>query len=511
MKTFGQLLPGFLGMLLLCSLMSAQQRAQSNPASSTAIVPRFVNYSGKAMHAQGKAVSSAAGVTFAGVTFAIYAEETGGAPLWLETQNVRVDARGNYTAQLGASQAEGLPLDLFSTGSARWLGVRVNSGAEQPRVLLLSVPYALKAADAETVGGLPASAFVLATALSGANTGASTASAAATSAMAPTTSLTGSGTADYLPMWTSSSVLGNSVLFESGSGKTAKIGIGTITPAATLDVAGGATVRGLLNLPAAATATAVNGTESRPLGFVASTFNSSSQTASNQAFHWQAEPTQNNTASPSATLNLLFSIAPATAAETGLFINSKGQISFAPGQTFPGAATVSSVGLSAPSSDFTVSGSPVTSNGTLALNWTVAPTNADTANAIVKRDPNGSFSAGSITAVGSSLNAGLTATNAGGDGVDAVSTVSGGAGVSARGSTGVFGNGSSWGIYGSGWLLRGIRQRRYIRGLGQQQPDRSAGRWHRQRIRCVRHQHQQQRLRGIRHEHKWHRRNWREL
>ena len=31
-------------------------------------------------------------------------------------------------------------------------------------MLLLSVPYALKAADAETVGGLPASAFVLAAA-----------------------------------------------------------------------------------------------------------------------------------------------------------------------------------------------------------------------------------------------------------------------------------------------------------------------------------------------------------
>ena len=33
---------------------------------------------------------------------------------------------------------------------------------EQPRVLLVSVPYALKAADADTLGGLPASAFVLA-------------------------------------------------------------------------------------------------------------------------------------------------------------------------------------------------------------------------------------------------------------------------------------------------------------------------------------------------------------
>jgi hypothetical protein len=33
---------------------------------------------------------------------------------------------------------------------------------EQPRVLLVSVPYAMKAGDAETLGGKPLSAFVLA-------------------------------------------------------------------------------------------------------------------------------------------------------------------------------------------------------------------------------------------------------------------------------------------------------------------------------------------------------------
>jgi len=63
-----------------------------------------------------------------------------------------------------------------------------------------------------------------------------------------------------------------------------------------------------------------------------------------------------------------------------------------------GTGTVSSVGLSAPSSDFTVNGSPVTTSGTLGLNWTVAPTNLGTANAIVKRDAGGSFSAGAVVA-----------------------------------------------------------------------------------------------------------------
>jgi hypothetical protein len=141
-------------LLFFCRLTNAQQASSS--AEST-VVPRLVNFSGKATDTQGKTISGVAGVTFA-----IYKEESGGSPLWLETQNIQAEAKGNYTVQLGATKSDGLPLDLFSSGEARWLGVTVNGGPEQPRVLLLSVPYALKAADAETIGGLPASAFVLA-------------------------------------------------------------------------------------------------------------------------------------------------------------------------------------------------------------------------------------------------------------------------------------------------------------------------------------------------------------
>jgi len=50
--------------------------------------------------------------------------------------------------------------------------------AEQPRVLMASVPYALKSVDAETLGGKPASAYLLASPAaastsSGASSGAS--------------------------------------------------------------------------------------------------------------------------------------------------------------------------------------------------------------------------------------------------------------------------------------------------------------------------------------------------
>src|SRR5579863_9558687 len=138
---------------VFCCLLNAQAPS----SSSSAVVPQMMNFSGRATDAQGKVINGVAGVTFA-----IYKDQYEGSPLWMETQNIQPDSKGNYTAQLGATTSEGLPLQLFSSGEARWLGVRINGGEEQPRVLLLSVPYALKAADAQTLGGLPPSAFVLA-------------------------------------------------------------------------------------------------------------------------------------------------------------------------------------------------------------------------------------------------------------------------------------------------------------------------------------------------------------
>ena len=59
--------------------------------------------------------------------------------------------------------------------------------------------------------------------------------------------MTGSGTVDFLPLWTSTSAIGNSVVFQSGTGSAVKVGINTNTPAATLDVKGTANVQGTLN------------------------------------------------------------------------------------------------------------------------------------------------------------------------------------------------------------------------------------------------------------------------
>jgi trimeric autotransporter adhesin len=185
--------PVFLMFVFLTMSAISPVMGQSNASAADTVVPSLVNYSGKAIDAQGKPVTG-----IAGVTFAIYKDETDGGPLWMETQNVQADARGNFSVQLGATKPGGLTLELFQSGEARWLGVRINGGEEQPRVLLLSLPYALKAADAQTLGGLPPSAFVLASPVnnSAANSCANISSPAAqgSSTSQPSSNVGGSGT-----------------------------------------------------------------------------------------------------------------------------------------------------------------------------------------------------------------------------------------------------------------------------------------------------------------------------
>ncbi len=166
----------------------------------------------------------------AGVVFALYKDQAGGAPLWQEVQSVEVDASGHYAAVLGARSTKGISLEVFSSGEARWLGVQAQGQAEQPRLLLVSVPYAMKASDAETLGGLPASAFLRADAVAQAASYINTAAvASAASQLASTPAIVASGaSAGYLPVFTDAAGdLGNSLLYQSGG----NIGFGTTSPA----------------------------------------------------------------------------------------------------------------------------------------------------------------------------------------------------------------------------------------------------------------------------------------
>jgi trimeric autotransporter adhesin len=216
-------------LLLLVSISSAQQ-------TSTTAVPNLVRYSGTLKDAQGAALSSSTAV---GVTFSIYKQQDGGASVWMETQNVTPDAIGQYSVVLGSTTSTGLPDDLFLQQEQRWLGVQVQGQAEQARVLLVSVPYAFKAHEAETLGGLPASAFVKAPPTDASGGSAETGSTAVNAGGAATSSKTAPtrllGTPGYIPIWLGGTSFINSTIYQNAS---TGLGIGTMTPNAKVDVVG---------------------------------------------------------------------------------------------------------------------------------------------------------------------------------------------------------------------------------------------------------------------------------
>jgi hypothetical protein len=379
------------GFLLVALSLAAQTASRG---SSSSQVPPLIPFSSVATDEGG---SSLSGVV--SITFSLYTAQQAGSPLWTETQNsIPLDATGHYSVELGITRISGMPTTLFTSGEARWLGVRIAEQAEQPRVLLLSVPYALKAGDAATIGGLPPSAFVLATPLSGAALVPGVESAIGMGGPPPSGDVTGSGTVNYVPLWDSTSDITSSVLFQKGTGSTAKIGINTATPASTLDVKGAGTIRGALNLPATGSATATAGKNSQPLDLAASAFNSTSSTAVNQTFQWQSEPAGNDTSSPSGTLNLLFGEGATKPSETGLNIASNGRITFATGQTFPGTGTITGI--------TTASGSGLTgggASGTLNLSLLTTCTTKQVLQWSGSAWACASAGAGTVTSVGTGL------------------------------------------------------------------------------------------------------------
>jgi hypothetical protein len=411
----------FSSLIVILTLFAAAVQAQSTQAST---VPPLVHFSGTVKGSSGAPMTGTIGITFA-----LYKDQEGGAPLWLETQNVTADAAGRYSVQLGATSSTGLPGDLFINGEARWLGVQPQGQNELSRVMLLSVPYALKAGDAETIGGLPPSAFVLAApganipSTSNPSATAATAFGAVTEATTPSDVTTGGGTVGTLPMFTTGTNIQNSLLTQTG---TTAIN-----------------VNGALNLPTLGTATATKGYNSQPVDFVASAFNSSTAKAVSQQFQWQAESAANDTANASGTLNLLYGAGSATPAETGLVFGitsgATPSVKLGIGTTAPTTTldVVGTVNIASPST-VTTKGTTISTTSSGSLNETAGTTMAltSTGDMAIQSGSTLAVKAPALNISGTTNITGALSVNGTAVGTGTITGVTAGTGLSGGGSSG---------------------------------------------------------------------------
>ena len=110
-----------------------------------AAVPTTFTYQGRLTTPAGAAVPDG---TYP-IRFVIYNAPTGGATLWDNGYRSVSVVGGLFTYNLGDSVA--LPITLFASDTARYLGIRVGADPEiTPRVKLNTVPYSFKALIADT-------------------------------------------------------------------------------------------------------------------------------------------------------------------------------------------------------------------------------------------------------------------------------------------------------------------------------------------------------------------------
>jgi hypothetical protein len=117
-------------------------------ALSYATIPHLIRYQGTALDKEKIPLDGPYSITFR-----IYDAETGGTPLWQETQELVPVTKGTFSVLLGNVA----PLDL-AFDKDYYLSIQISEDSEMfPRQRISSVPYAFRAEYAENISGIPVS------------------------------------------------------------------------------------------------------------------------------------------------------------------------------------------------------------------------------------------------------------------------------------------------------------------------------------------------------------------
>jgi hypothetical protein len=142
------------------SQVTAQLQTSAQSQASAQSIPPYINY-------QGRLTDQASGAPVNGaksITFSLYEAATGGTPIYSQTQQVKI-VNGAFSVYLGKGDkgegnyqgekvSDGIPAAVFTEHSARYLGIKMADSSSEmaPRQLMASVAYAYKAESAERAG-----------------------------------------------------------------------------------------------------------------------------------------------------------------------------------------------------------------------------------------------------------------------------------------------------------------------------------------------------------------------